>query len=441
MKHKTNAPWGGIALLAILAAAGCTNIPANATINGRVTDEDGQPARDARVWTSLAETRTTVNGTYILRDNAEDNVNVFAETVQDGVTYRGRNVVRTVADAEQNSGNIVVFPTSRLARMNGIVEDGFGNPIVGARVFAYSDGYLTSATAVTGQDGRYDLRDLGSGLNYTVQAGAPGYSNDTDSLTLTSGQNRTFNFVLLDRGSPTLPQVTGLSTTTWVSPTLFALRGGEDYASAYENIKRIWSPERAAIMSGRVTNTGRPIEVELNWNRLVGDDFYGYGIYRGFGNGTITDYDFYREPLAGTFIDGDTGLAANQLYRYQISALSTGFPNSIGSEGPRSAIVEARTLNDLNATVQSTADLLRFNWNGNSGGNSFVVYIFDRFPSVGVSSIYNNQNFPATGTSFSYNIVSNPGSLVGGQTYYYLVLGLANGNASRTLSNIGTFVY
>ena len=427
-----------VSALALVVASGCTEVFPNSTISGRVADVDGQPVRDARVWTADGETRSSVNGAYTIRGSRADDVNVFAETTQDGVTFRGRNMVRAIPEEPQMSCNIVVFPVNTLARIRGSVQDFFGNPLVGARVFAYTEGYLTSASTVTDSNGNYTLTELGSGYDYTVQAGAPGYENDTGNITLSSGENRLVNFALDDRGNPTLPQVSGLSTTTWVSPRFLA-RGGQNPAPAYENIKRLWNPDRP-LPTGRDTNAGSPIEVELNWNRLIGNDFYGYGIYRGLGNSTISDYDFYREPLSGTYVDGNPDLRPSQLYRYQITALGTGFPNAIGSEGPRSSVVEARTLSDLTSNVE-TIGTLRFSWNNNSGATSYVVYVFDRFPSVGVSSVFNNQSSPTTSSSLTYDRISNPNNLVLGRTYYYLVLGLANGNSSRTLSPVYSFLY
>ncbi|MBL8059233.1 MAG: carboxypeptidase regulatory-like domain-containing protein [Chthonomonas sp.] len=426
--------------LTSLLIAGCGSVVyENSTLSGRVADEDGQPVRDADVWTSDASTRSSVNGSYTLRGSRAGDINVFAETVQDGVTYRGRNMVRAVAEEAQYSCNIVVFPVNRLAEIRGTVRNDFGDPIVGARVFAYSDGYLTSASTVTDSDGRYSLDYLGGSVPYTVQAGAPGFSNDTGTVTLANGEERTVNFVLLDAGFPALPQVTGLSATTWVSPR-FGNRGGPNPAGAYENIKRRWNPKRPTT-TGRTSTFDNPIEVELNWDRLIGDDFYGYGIYRGMSSGSITDYDFYREPLSGTYIDTDTNLLPSSTYRYQVSALGTRFPDDPDSEGPRSAIAQARTLDDLTADAFTVGSNLEFSWDNLSGATSFVVYVFSDFPSVDLNSIWNNESSPVGGTGYSYNRIANLGGFVSGRTYYYIVLGLANSNASRTLSPVQSFVY
>lgn len=428
-------------VVALLLGCGGSTVYQGSTINGRVTSEDGQPVRDADVWTLDASTRSSVNGSFTLQGSRAGDVNVYAESVQDGVTYSGRNVVRAIADEPQYSVNIVVFPVNRLAEIKGNVRDDFGNPVVGAKVFAYSDGYLSSASTSTDSDGFYSLDYLGGGISYTVQAGAQGYSNDTRNFTLTNGESRNVSFVLFESGVPILPQVTGLEATTWVSPAFASSRGGRDPRPAYENIKRRWNKNRAALATPRSSSFGNPIEVELYWNRLQGDDFYGYGIYRGFSSGSISDYDFYREPLAGTYIDTDVNLQPLSTYRYQVTALGTNFPDDSDSEGPRSAVAQARTLDDLTADHFSSGSVLEFSWDDLSGATSFVVYVFNDFPSVDLNSIWNNESSPVGGTSLNYNRTSNVGGFVSGQTYYYIVLGLANGTASRTLSPVQSFVY
>lgn len=422
-----------------LAGCGILEVPKTSTITGRITDLAGMPVRNARVYTIDGETQSSSNGSYTLPMNREDFLTVFAEINQDGVTYKGRTVVRTVQDQTQLSANVVVAPISTLSRIHGRVTDSFGAPIVNARVYAYTTGYLSSAMVSTDVNGFYNLEDLIGGRQYTVQAGAVTYSNDTVTVTMSNGDDRVINFSLFDSGTPTLPQVTGVTARTWVSQPI-AFRGGIG-PEAYEAIKRRWSPNRADyVATSRTSSSGAPIEVELNWNRLQGDDFQGYGVYRGTGTGTITDYDYYREPMAGTYIDSDVALNPNALYRYQLTALGTDFPNNGSAEGPRSVAVDARTLDDLIATVNQTTGL-RFNWNNDSGATSFVIYIFDRIPGVGVTSIWNNETSRASGTSFVYDTAGNPAGLTTSRTYWYVVLGLANSDSSRTLSTIGSFTY
>lgn len=441
MRNRT--AFALVAALSVTMLTGCVEVLRTSTITGRVTDSNGRPARDVVVRTRDAETRSSSSGAFVLNGNREGDIIVTAEVTRDGLTYRGRTVARTISGQSSLSANIVIAPVTQLARISGSVRDRNGRFLQGVRVFAFAPGYLSSTSAVSGSDGRYELVDLIAGTTYTVQAGGPGYENDTDTLSLTAGENRTFNFVLDDRGTPVLPQVTNLGARAWTSHVPAGRNVNSQAWEAVENIRQRWDGPRTRPATSRNTLVaGNPVEVELFWDRLQGPDFYGYGIYRGIGTASIIDYDFYREPLAGTYIDGDASLLRNAVYRYQVTALGTGFPDAPGSEGPRSAIVEARTLGILNANANSVAPAtLQFTWNSNTGANSFVVYLFEEFPRIGVTSIFNNESSPISGNTFVYNRTTNPAGLVQGRTYFYLVLGLANSNSSRTLSQVGTFIY
>ncbi len=423
--------------LVALTLTGCGEIilGKTATITGRVTDSNGLPVRDARVYTADSEGQSTANGAYVLNGNREDFLTVFSEITQNGVLYKGRNVARGTNGTSQLSVNIVVSPATDLARMQGTIRFA-GNPVSGARVFAYAAGYLSSTVAVTDINGSYSLNDLVPNKSYSISAGKVNFKNAETTLTFNSSEVKTVNFNLADAGAPTLPVVTGITARTWVSPRQTRSAGD---AAAYEAIKRMIDPERASRMATRSSSSGQPVEIELNWNRLQGVDFAGYGVYRGFGTGSIIDYDYYKEPMSGTYIDTDGSVQPNQLYRYQLTATDTSYPNFADSEGARSAIVEARTLDDLFAFSPQILNPngVRFTWQGGSGSTSYVVFVFDRFPGIGVTSIFNNQSSPTSGLFLDYN----GSSLVRGNSYYYLVLGLANSNNSRTLSTIGQFTY
>ncbi len=427
--------FSAIALLGALS--GCSEPQKLASITGRVTDINGLPVRDARVFTIDGQTRTSTNGTYTLTQVREDNIAVQAEyTSPTGARFVGRTVTRTVDNQIQNSVNITVGSVSALGSVRGVVRDRFGRPLAGASVFAYAQGYLSSARTITDESGNYDLRDLVAGLAYSMSVGGFGYANDETNISLSSGQTLTRNFTLDDAGNPTLPAPQNLRVISWVSPRTSRAPGE---AAAYEQVKRLYDRDRAQRAATRATFAGNPIEVEINWDRLQGVDFYGYGVYRGTGpSGVIVEYDFYREPMSGTYIDGDNALLPDNTYRYQLTSLGTLFPDDPDSEGPRSSIVVADTLDDLRlgSAVVNGNDIV-FNWFGDSGATSYVVYIFNQFPGLGVTSILNNQSNPTTQLNTTF---PNAG-LVRGQTYYYLVLGLANSNRSRTISQVGQFIY
>lgn len=404
----------------------------DASVSGRVVDSQGLPVRGARVFTIDSETTTSSNGAYQLTGNRADFISVFAEIDKNGVTYRGRNVVRTVSAQQQQSVNITVAPIGQLAEMRGVVRDRVGRLVEGASVFAFNDGNLSSARAVTEADGTYRLPGLIGGLLYTVTASAQGFANDTDDITLTAGNDFIANFTLGDAGFPILPRVTDLTARAWTSP---AVTRSDRFASAYENIKRIVDPSRKTAQT-RSTFSGSPIEVQLDWTRLEGPDFLGYGIYRSQGTGAPQEYDFYREPLAGTYIDADVNLRENRVYRYGITALGTLFPEDVDSEGELSNVVQVETLGDLEINPVPLTGSIIFSWRGGSGAETYAVFLFDEFPGIGVESIWNTQTRLTSNLSFTYD---GP-ALVNGRRYYYLVLGLANSNTSRTLSTVGEFV-
>jgi hypothetical protein len=432
----------GATLSLMLAGCGGDPLDQDATISGRVTFRDGLPARDVRVYTSLGkQTRTSSNGAYTLTDNPGRDIVIFAEGSQNGITYRGRNTVRGVAESQQTSVNIVIAETNRLASMRGTVRSPSGSLLVGARVFAYNLILFNSAVAVTNSQGEYELRDLLSGEQYTVQAGAPDYRNDTDTLTLSAGENRTFNFQLGIPGFASLPIPANFRAITWVSPTQSGTRSSAETA-AYEAIKQQIDPNRVARPATRLSNDGSPVEVQLEWDRLQGDDFYGYAIYRGTGSsGTIVDYDFLREPLAGSFIDVNPSLISNQRYRYQIAALGTSYLSDPSDIGNRTSPLTVDTLGDLRATASRTAGDLTFSWNSNSGATAYAIYVWDQFPTVTTPYVWRRDSPLITNTSFFYDVLTNPGGFISGRTYYYVVLGVANSNSSRTLSRIGSFQY
>lgn len=424
-----------LVLIPVLGVFGCEPLVKTSTITGRVTDENGLPVRDAHVWTADGSTQTTSNGAFVLPGNRNDFVTVKADFVQSGVTFRGQNVARAVQDQVQTSINITIAPVSRLAKIHGTVKDRDGFLLSGVSVFAFMGGNLSSVRAVTNDMGEYELPDLVSGVTYELSAGNYGYSNDETSLTLSAHEDRAFNFVVDNAGFPTLPAPTNLGAIAWTSP---ALSRDAQAAQAYENLKRLYDKKRASrLPTGRATSMGNPIEIQLDWDRLSGPDFYGYGIYRGTGSGSIGEYDFYREPLAGTYIDGDPNFVPGLNYRYQITALGTLFPDDPDSEGPRSAIVSAQTLNDMVANEVPLTGPVSFSWQAGSGASEYVVYLFDRYPGIGVESIWNNENNPTSQMSLNYS----GAALVTGHTYYYMVLGLANGTDSRTISEVKQFTY
>ncbi|MCE9558075.1 MAG: carboxypeptidase-like regulatory domain-containing protein [Armatimonadetes bacterium] len=426
----------GAAMLMLLAGCGGVGgAGSNATVSGRVTDEDGLPIRGALVRSNDGlTTRTTTNGAYVLATGSAQDQNIYASyTADNGTVYTGQNFAILIPDQQTISVNIVVAPESLSASFSGYVKDLDGNAIKGAKIFAIGAGAFSSLTAVTNSSGKFAMRGAIAGIAYQLNAGAPGYSNDFANYTLTAHEDKFFDFVLGDIGTPNLPAPSDLSAISWTSP---AVTRDARIGGALEQVKREFDPKYKAKSKTRLSPLGNPIEVQLEWTPLQGNNFLGYGIYRATGSGATSGVDYWREPLGGAYLDSDTNLTSFTNYTYQITALGTGYPDFTGSEGAKSTAVAVDTLGDLQLLSVSTAPL-KWIWSGGSGAVDYVVYLYDRFPGPGVTSLWNNGTARTQNTQLTYN----GAALVEGKTYYYVVLGLSNGDDSRTLSTVGSFVY
>lgn len=431
-----------LAVLSLIAAIGCGGSGGGgggggsrtASVSGTVTDVNGDPVRGARVSSRDGSTTTSTTGAYILRNVREDNLDISADIVQNGVRFRGQNVAVTFRGERTQSVNIVVAPERQLASIYGVIEDRDGFRLGGASVFASGAG-LSSQRTVANANGEYELFGLVSGISYTVVAGGREYRSDVDSMVLTDGERRRVNFVLSNPGNPQMPAPEELSAVSWTSPPVTRLSRDRE---AIENVKRLFDPKHAKrrAKTTRLTPDGNYVEVGLDWIPIDSLELLGYGIYRArSANGPFTAIDFLREPLEGYFVDLDDVLRPNQNYFYQVTSLSVIYPDDPDrSESPPSNVVLVTPLPDLNG-LSVTNNPLTFNWN-DALADAYVVYLFDEFPGVGVESFWNNANSPTSDTSLQY---AGP-ALTRGQRYYYLVLGLADENVNRTVSAVGEFV-
>ncbi len=424
----------GLVCAAVLAGCGGSGPSAarTATITGRITDIDGRPVRGAVVSAPGAgSTTTTTSGAYLLSGVPAEDLIVTATLTSDGVDYRGKNLVRAF-DAEQASNvNIVIAPTSQLASIHGHVSDLDGNPLRGASVFAYGGSAFSSNRVVTNSNGNFEMEDLIAGVSYELSAGGADYSSDSTAVTLTAGESKRIDFTLGDPGNPALEQVTGLDYISYVSQP--ATRGSRE-ARAAEQIKRLMNRHRGLKNAKtRLSTDGNLIEVELSWVTQVGEDVLGYKIYRAAGDGPFGNIDLVRDPLNGQYIDSDTTLLPARTYDYEVSAVGSSYFSDSSQEGELSDTLSVQTLDDLIADRPSLSPLT-FRWRNLPSAESYVVYLFDRYPDYGVESIWSNEDDPTTGTSLAYNA----GGLDSG-TYYFVVVGLADGLRARSISQVVSF--
>lgn len=403
-------------------------------VSGIVTDANGDTVRGARVFASGRETFSNSAGSYVLTRVAEGDQIIRAEITQNGIEFSGQNVARIFGEDRTQTINIAVARTSLQAGIHGTVRDRFGNRIAGAKVFAMGNA-LTSSVAFTNSNGDYVMRGLMSGVTYQLTASARTFENDIDSVNLVPGEDPRFDFVLGDGTNPAMLPPQNLSAVAWTTPS--EITRSPSQRAGIEAVKNMLLPKRK-VQAGRTTINGNNVEVDLFWDEYTSnfDMLLGFGIYRASTvGGQSTAIDFMRDPHAAFFQDLDENLHENQNWYYEITALSTQYPDTFNSESNFSNRYGVATLGDLFLNSLLTGPLT-FRWTAGSGATSYVVYLFDEFPGVGVNSIWNTEATPTSGNSQVY---TGP-ALTSGLRYYYIVLGLANGNDSRTLSVIDDFI-
>jgi hypothetical protein len=299
-------------------------------------------------------------------------------------------------------------------------------------------GVGSSVRVFTDRNGRFEMEDLIAGYTYTLSAGGIGYGSSQRDVTLAPGEERESNFVIDQAGLPDLQPPQDLSVVTWVSPT-DATRGPEG-RDPFEAVKRLIDKDRGQPRQGRTRHVasraiaGSLIEADLEWTPQQFRDLYGYGVYRANSDsGSLVGIDLFPEPLGAYYVDLD--LSTFRTYSYALTTISALYPDFRDrTESELSDRVVAETLGPLRLGVP-LQDPLTFRWQQGSGADAYIVFLFEEFPGVGVESVWNNAGSPATGTTAPYD---GP-PLQQGRTYYYLVVGLANQNASRTISQVGSF--
>lgn len=435
------------ALLLTLVGCGGNSLSVPGEISGIVFDVDGNVVRGARVYLDDIETTSNSSGSYVLRGVTSQEVKIKAAITQDGISYYGEQYVPLFDGERSKNANITVVRNGQRATITGTVQTNNQDIVRGARIFAYA-GAQNSIFAVTGTQGTFKISTLQGNVQYTLIASARGFNSAIGTITVQPGQTVDLLFTLASPEDAAFTPPQNVSATAWTSPGANGpLAAGSNSGDPYERIKQIIDPKRATRKSHRIvskargplsTQFGNPIEVDLDWDSFSPDAaILGFNLYRRTGNANsivASDFlDFSRDPVGIFFSDLDDALREGQTYTYAVSTVNVTYPNGTFSESSLSNLVRATPLGDLFLNSVSFAPLT-FNWQGGSGATNYVVFVFDRYPGVGVDAMWQSG-----GTAGLSQVYSGP-SLTSGRTYYYVVLGLANSNASRTISVIGSFV-
>jgi hypothetical protein len=407
--------------------------PRNSEVSGIVTNFNGEAVRGARVWINqFGETDSNSGGSYVLERISEGEWRVRAEVDVNGVRYRGENLAQVFESERSRSVNITVVRESQAMRVFGKVVDNLGRPLQGARVFAMAPndgGVYTSTTALTDAEGDFDLDTLQSNVDYRIVASGLGYNSDVDVVNVAAGDSEELLLALKNPTNDALPAPTGLDWVSWVTPREETRSRETD--SAYENVKRRFDPRTPQRSLTRDSSGGNYVEADLFWDPYPNNDSHiGFGVYRRFAGDIWRPADFIRDPEAEMYVDLDSQMLDFDTIDYVITAI-----NTVESESADSNQITVETLDDLETTSVLQGPV-RFRWLTGSGGEEFIVYLFDEYPTMGNNSIWDNASSPVGGTELTY---TGP-ALQSGHRYYYIVLGLANSQRSRTLSRVESFV-
>ncbi len=431
---------GLVCLAMLFAMAGCggggTGSGVKGEVSGLILDYNGDAVRGAKVWIDgSGETLSNSAGTFLLHDVRPGDRRVRAEIVQDGLTYRGENMVRVFEGERSKSVQVTVMRPNQMARVYGVVIDNQGFNLEGARVYAIpttTGGVFGSSLELTNSNGRFDFDSLMGGEEYKIIASGVGYNSDADFVTVPAGGETELVLTLKNPTDPLLPAPTGLEAVTWTTPR--EVTRSPQSESAYQNIKRLYDPRTPVKSITRNTIDGNWIEADLFWDSYPDHAAHiGFGIYRRTGgSGSFTAIDFLRDTEAESFIDMDEDLIEFQTYQYYISAVNTSDPSN-NSESDPSNTAQVQTLGDL-YPMSPLQGPLRFRWESGSGAENYVVYMFDEYPGIGVGPWWTSST--VTGTQVTYS----GGALQSGRRYYYVVVGSANANQSRTISRVESFI-
>lgn len=433
--------------LGLVGLIGCGGEGADTVsdISGFVQDIDGNPVIDARVFVDGGpETFTNSAGAYTLQSAHGTMRTVKATTTQDGVNYYGENVTQLFDGEIIKSVNITMIPQSQRATLQGTVRDRDGFRVEGAHVFvAAINGSGTptvwnSSVAITDFQGRFKFTTLYGGVSHKVIASARGFNSDTDTITVAAGDTEDLDFTLANATDPLLSPPANVFGIAWTTPYIGTNnRGtGPNMQSGWDAIKQMLHPKRVQLDRGRDTSSGNSfIEVDLDWDHMEHPSLIGFGIYRHAGDvslGSADFIDFYRDPQATLYEDAEIFFHENETYSYAVTSFNTNAPDTANSESNFSNRVVVHTLDDMNLDP-ITFGPVTFHWEGGSGATSYQVFVYDRFPSIGVTPLWQ-------GTTANLQLAYGGPALTSGHRYYYVVLGSANGGTSKTMSLIDTFL-
>lgn len=174
------------------------------------------------------------------------------------------------------------------------------------------------------------------------------------------------------------------------------------------------------------------VEIDAFFDESSVDSLAGFRIYSATGNNQLQPYDFLQDPLANFYTDSSSDYQTNQKYNFAVSAVNTD-----NSESGLSNAAYVDPLDIVTGTTpvngQTISNPVTLSWNGVNGASGYAIFLYNQFPGAQVQPIVSNQSIP--GTSTSYNVAN---ALPSGN-YWYVVAATADGGSAISVSQIVEF--
>lgn len=145
-----------------------------AAVAGKVTDQSGNPAKEAIVSTVIDgieySTVSNASGEYKLSGLPEGSDYTISASKQGYLKDSKSGITTSIGETTSNVDLKVILNSGTI---KGIITDQDGNPVDGVKVSLSSEGETYSAT--TDVDGKYTIINVPKGKGYTVQANKANY--------------------------------------------------------------------------------------------------------------------------------------------------------------------------------------------------------------------------------------------------------------------------
>lgn len=429
---------------------------------GKVVDVSGNPVPGATVQVQGGGPQATTlsQGGFRLDGVGSGVRRLTASVNSNGVNYTGSTQALVLENADVSNANIQVSPTNQQAAITGTVRDQSGRPLRDARVFLAvfvsagsdtSDGSLASLVAFADDQGVYRLNNVPAGVSrYTATASLQGYQNLKQFINnIQPGDVYRQDFTLGGSVGQIGVVPTNAQVFSFTQPSNgqrpFALTPASATAgsptSAYAQIRRVLSPAYARrLAAGHVAQAQRKaqasgsfgayaIQMDLFFDNNQPDSISGFRVYNSEGNAVLTPYDFLQDPLADVYTDLDPFYVTNQQYNFAVSAITTDGAET-GLSNTTSVVPLDRLTLAQPSNGQTIGNPVTVAWNRINGASSYVVFLYNAFPSVDVD--YSQYSAPGGASSLTL-----PGLNSG--DYYVVVAAVTSDGSAVSVTPITKF--